>query len=65
MKESHQFIDQFYDNFCERKNEIKERSKVFVSASDIEIEQLMEGLSDDLLLANEISYVNSIWDKVS
>ena len=65
LKESHQFIDQFYDNFCERKNEIKERSRVFVSASDIEIEQLMEGLSDDLLLANEISYVNSIWDKVS
>jgi hypothetical protein len=25
----------------------------------------MQGLTDELLLANEITYVNSIWDKVS
>ena len=34
VNESHKFIDQFYDNFCERKNEIKERSRIFVAASD-------------------------------
>mmetsp|Transcript_41807 Transcript_41807/g.63880 ORF Transcript_41807/g.63880 Transcript_41807/m.63880 type:complete len:82 (+) Transcript_41807:456-701(+) len=25
----------------------------------------MEGLSDDLLLANEIGYVNGVWEKVN
>lgn len=65
INESHKFIDQFYDNFCERKNEIKERSRIFVAASDAEIDDIMAGLSDELLLENEIAYVNSIWDKVS
>ena len=65
VNESHKFIDQFYDNFCERKNEIKERSRVFVAGSDSEIESIMSGLTDELLLENEIAYVNSIWDKVS
>jgi len=36
-----------------------------VAASDTEIEEIMAGLSDDLLLENEIAYVNAIWDKVS
>ena len=31
VNESHKFVDQFYDNFCERKNEIKERSRIFIS----------------------------------
>ena len=65
LNESHKFIDQFYDNFCERKNEIKERSRIFVAASDQEIEDIMSGLTDQLLLENEITYVNAIWDKVS
>ena len=65
VSESHKFIDQFYDNFCERKNEIKERSRIFVAASDQEISDIMTGLSDELLLENEIAYVNAIWDKVS
>ena len=65
VNESHKFIDQFYDNFCERKNEIKERSRIFVSASDTEIDEIMAGLTDELLLDNEIAYVNGIWDKVS
>lgn len=65
VNESHKFIDQFYDNFCERKNEIKERSRIFVAASDAEIEGIMTGLTDALLLENEIAYVNAIWDKVS
>ena len=38
IKESHKFIDQFYDNFSERKKEIRERSKVFVTASDFDID---------------------------
>lgn len=41
LKDSQKFIDQFYDNFCERKNEIRERSRVYIMASDAEIEQLM------------------------
>ena len=65
VNESHKFIDQFFDNFCERKNEIKERSRIFVAASDTEIEEIMTGLTDELLLENEITYVNQIWDKVS
>lgn len=65
LNESHKFIDQFYDNFCERKNEIKEKSRIFVTASDSDIAQVMGGLTDELLVANEISYVNGIWDRVS
>jgi hypothetical protein len=65
LKESTKFIDQFYDNFCERRNEIKRRSQEFVSNSNMDIDKNMEGLTDELLLANEITYVNSIWDKVS
>jgi hypothetical protein len=65
LKEITKFIDQFYDNFCERRNEIKRRSQEFVSNSNMDIDKNMEGLTDELLLANEITYVNSIWDKVS
>lgn len=36
-----------------------------MAASDTEIEEIMLGLSDELLLENEIAYVNAIWDKVS
>ena len=36
-----------------------------MTASDIEIEEIMSGLTDQDLLDNEIAYVNSIWDKVS
>lgn len=31
--------------------------------SDADVEILMSGLSDDLLLANEVGYVNGIWEK--
>jgi len=34
LSESQKFIDQFYDNFVERKNEIREKSYIFVAASD-------------------------------
>jgi predicted component of type VI protein secretion system len=64
MNECEKFIDQFYDNFNERKNEIKERVKIFLSASDNEIDELMGGLTDELLLENEIQYVNGVWEKV-
>jgi hypothetical protein len=40
-------IDQFYDNFIERKNEIREKSHIFVAASDCEIDEIMSGLTDD------------------
>ena len=65
LKECEKFVEQFYDNFSEKKSEIKERIKVFLERSDIEIDAQMEGLSDELLLANEIGYVNSVWDKVN
>ena len=65
LKESEKFVEQFYDNFSERKNEIKERVKVFFAGSDVEIDKIMTGLTDELLLANEIAYVNSIWEKVN
>lgn len=65
LKECTKFVDQFYDNFSERRNETKESIKIFLSGSDVEIDEIMAGLTDELLLANEISYVNSIWDKVT
>ncbi len=33
--------------------------------SDAEITDLMSGLSNEKLLANEITYVNGIWEKVA
>jgi hypothetical protein len=38
---------------------------MFFERSDIEIEALMAGLTDELLLANEIGYVNGIWEKAT
>ena len=64
LNECEHFIEQFYDNFNERKNEIKERVRIFLSASDNEIDEVMGGLTDELLLANEIQYVNGVWEKV-
>ena len=58
-------MEQFYDNFSEKKNEIKDRIKTFLERSDIEIDSLMGGLTDELLLANEIGYVNGVWEKVN
>jgi len=64
LKESEKFIEQFYDTFCERKNEIRERSRVYTMASDAEIAQLMSSLTDKNLVSNEITFVNGVWDKV-
>ncbi len=65
LKEAEKFVEQFYDTFAERKTEIKERIKIFFAGSDVEIASIMSGLTDDLLLQNEIQYVNAIWEKVS
>lgn len=65
LKECEKFVEQFYDNFSEKKNEIQDKIKMFFERSDIEIEALMDGLSDELLLANEIGYVNGIWEKAN
>lgn len=65
LKECEKFVDQFYDNFSEKKSEIKERMKSFLVRSDAQIDEHMGGLTDDLLLANEIGYVNGVWEKVS
>lgn len=62
MQESEKFVEQFYDNFTEKKNEIKNKIKIFLERSDFRIDEQMNGLSDELLLANEIGYVNGIWD---
>ena len=65
LNEGEKFVEQFYDNFAERKTEIKERVRIFFAGSDVEISRIMAGLSDELLLANEIAYVNGVWEKVS
>ena len=65
LKECEKFVDQFYDNFSEKKNEIKERIKIFLERSDADIDEHMGGLTDELLLANEIGYVNGVWEKVN
>ena len=64
MKESTKFIDQFYDNFADRKNDIKQRSSDYIQKSDEQVDEFMACLTDELLLANEIAYVNGIWEKV-
>lgn len=65
LNESEKFVEQFYDNFTEKKNEIKERIKVFLERSNMVIEEQMGGLTDELLLANELPYVNGVWEKVN
>lgn len=65
LKECEKFVEQFYDNFSEKKNEIKDKIRIFLEKSDVEIQAHMEGLSDELLLKNEIGYVNGVWDKVN
>jgi hypothetical protein len=65
MKESTKFIDQFYDNFNDRCSDIKQRSRDFILKSDESIENVMACLTDENLLANEIAYVNGIWEKVN
>jgi hypothetical protein len=62
LKESEKFVEQFYDNFSEKKNEIKNKIRIFLERSDITIDEQMGGLTDELLLANEIGYVNGVWD---
>jgi hypothetical protein len=64
LKESEKFIEQFYDNFCERKNEIRERSRVYTMASDAEIQVLIDSLTDENLVSNEITFPNGVWDKI-
>jgi hypothetical protein len=33
-------------------------------ASDAEVNRMMDSLTDENLLANEITFVNGVWDKV-
>lgn len=63
LKECEKFVEQFYDNFCEKKNEIKSRIKSYLHHSDGEVDTLISGLADEHLLANEIGYVNGVWEK--
>jgi hypothetical protein len=65
LKEGERFVEQFAESFAERKADVRERLKLFFAGSDIEIARIMAGLSDELLLANEIVYVNGVWEKVS
>lgn len=65
LKECEKFVEQFFNNFSEKKQEIKDKIRTFLERSDIEIDSLMNGLSDELLLANEIGYVNGVWEKVN
>jgi predicted component of type VI protein secretion system len=65
LNESEKFTEQFFDNFSEKKTETKERIKIFLDRSNMVIDELMSGLTDELLLANELPYVNGVWEKVN
>ena len=47
----------------EKKEEIKSRIKTYLERSDYEVDILMQGLTDEAYSANEVQYVNGIWDK--
>ena len=49
----------------EKKSEIKEKVNMFLIASDEDVSQIMDGLTDEALLANEIDFVNGAWEKVT
>ena len=51
--------------FGKTENVHVEKSRIFTMGSDAEITNLMGSLSDDLLLVNEIAYVNEVWEKVN
>lgn len=63
LKECEKFVEQFYDNFCEKKNDIKNNIRTSLDRSDADIEILIAGLADEHLAANEVGYVNGIWEK--
>ena len=64
IKEWEKFLEQFYDNFMEKKSEIKEKINMFLTASDEEVQHIMSEMTDENLLANEIDYVNGVWAKI-
>ena len=64
MKECERFVEQFYDSFMERKQEFREKVKMFLEASDVEVAKIMAELTDEALLDNEIDFVNGAWDKI-
>ena len=65
LKECEKFTEQFYDNFSERKRDIKAAIKAFLERSDKDCVVLMEALADEYLLSNEIGYVNGVWEKLN
>lgn len=65
IKECEKFLEQFYDNFMEKKSEIKEKVNMFLAASDEDVRQIMNELTDEALLAHEIDFVNAAWEKVN
>lgn len=65
LKEAEKFVEQFFDSFAQKKAEVRESVKIFLAGSDVEIEEIMKGINDQDLLANEIAYVNGIWEKVN
>jgi len=65
LKEAEKYVEQFYESFTERNQEIQDRTKGFLASSDVEIDKIMAGLTDELLLSNEIAYVNGVWEKVA
>jgi len=64
LKECEQFVQQFYDNFKEKQQEIKEKVLMFIDASNVEINKIMAELTDDALLEHDINFVNGAWDKI-
>jgi len=58
LTESTKFVDQYYDTFSEKKNSVRQGSTKYILRSDERIAEIVKGLTDEDLLANEIAYVN-------
>lgn len=65
VKECEKFLEQFYENFKEKSVVIEEKVKMFLSASDEEVKEILDSLTDEALLANEIDFVNAAWEKIN
>jgi hypothetical protein len=39
LQESEKFVEQFYDNFSEKKNDIKQKIEIFLERSDVTVEE--------------------------
>jgi hypothetical protein len=65
VKDCEKFLEEFYENFKEKSEVIKEKVNMFLSASGEEVRSILDELTDEDLVANEIDFVNAAWEKVT